>query len=107
MTIVKIKDKRRGVTYVYEQDKGVYDPVKKQTRSHRVLIGKIDPQTGEVVPTRGWGKNRKKGPEGGPSDWKSMLEEMRLRMDEMDREIAKLRIELAELRRETRSDKRK
>ncbi len=58
MSTVRRKDKRIGVTYVYEQEKGVWDPQKKQMRSKRTLIGKIDPETGEVVPTKGWGKNR-------------------------------------------------
>ena len=39
------------MTYVYGQEKGVWDPQKKQMRSKRTLIGKIDPETGEVVPT--------------------------------------------------------
>ena len=58
MSTVRRKDKRIGVTYVYEQEKGVWGPQKKQMRSKRTLIGKIDPETGEVVPTKGWGKNR-------------------------------------------------
>ena len=99
MTIVKIKDKRRGVTYVYEQDKGVYDPVKKQTRSHRVLIGKIDPQTGEIVPTKGWGRSRKKGTETGPVDWRAEADALRSRLEELERGMAEVRAELAELRR--------
>jgi len=51
MSIVKIRDKRIGVTYVYEQEKSVWDPVKQQSRSKRTLIGKLDEKTGEIVPT--------------------------------------------------------
>ena len=58
MSIVKITDKRIGVTYVYDQQKGVWDSEKQQMRSKRTLIGKVDPETGETVPTKGWGKNR-------------------------------------------------
>lgn len=43
-------DKRVGITYVYESE-SYYDPEKKQSRSKRKLIGKIDPETGEIVPT--------------------------------------------------------
>ena len=37
-------------TYVYSSEY-FWDPVKKQSRSKRRVIGKIDPETGEVVPT--------------------------------------------------------
>ena len=61
MSIVKLKDKRTGITYVYESE-SYWDKEKKQPRSHRKLIGKLDDQTGEIVPT---GKSgRKKGPAG-------------------------------------------
>lgn len=58
MSIVKLKDKRTGTTYVYESE-SYWDKEKKQPRSRRKLIGKIDEETGEIVPT---GKSgRKKG----------------------------------------------
>ncbi len=58
MSIVKLKDKRTGTTYVYESE-SYWDKEKKQPRSRRKLIGKLDEKTGEVVPT---GKSgRKKG----------------------------------------------
>ncbi len=58
MSIVKLKDKRTGTTYVYESE-SYWDKEKKQPRSHRKLIGKLDEETGEIVPT---GKSgRKKG----------------------------------------------
>lgn len=50
MAIIKQHDKRSGITYVYES-KSYWDPDKKQSRSQRKLIGKIDPETGETVPT--------------------------------------------------------
>ncbi len=56
MSIVKHTDKRSGVTYVYESE-SYWDKEKKQPRSKRTLIGKIDEETGEVIPT---GKSRKK-----------------------------------------------
>lgn len=43
-------DKRVGITYVYDSE-SYYDPEKKQSRSKRKLIGKIDPDTGEMIPT--------------------------------------------------------
>ena len=57
MSIVKHTDKRSGVTYVYESE-SYWDKEKKQPRSKRTLIGKIDEVTGEVIPTGKSGKKR-------------------------------------------------
>lgn len=55
MAIVRQHDKRSGITYVYEST-SYWDKEKQQSRSHRKLIGRLDPETGKVVPTKGWGK---------------------------------------------------
>ena len=57
MTHIKQYDKRTGITYVYESE-SYWDKDKQQARSKRRLIGKIDEQTGEIVPTDGRGKKR-------------------------------------------------
>ena len=57
-SIIKKFNKQTGVTYVYESE-SYWDKEKKQPRSRRKLIGKIDEETGEIVPTSGRG-NRKK-----------------------------------------------
>ncbi len=56
MAIIKQFDKRSGITYVYDSF-SFWDPEKGMTRAKRKLIGRFDPQTGEVVPTDG--RNRK------------------------------------------------
>lgn len=58
MSLVKLKDKRTGVTYVYESE-SYWDKEKKQPRNKRTLIGRIDDITGEIVPTNGRGRKRK------------------------------------------------
>lgn len=58
MSIVKCKDKRSGITYVYESE-SYWDKEKKQPRARRKLIGKLDDETGEIIPTSRSG--RKKG----------------------------------------------
>jgi hypothetical protein len=58
MSIVKLKDKRTGTTYVYDSE-SYWDKEKKQPRNKRILIGKIDEETGEMVPTDGRGRKRK------------------------------------------------
>lgn len=57
MSTVKQLDKRSGITYVYESI-SYWDKEKKQPRSKRTLIGRLDPKTGNVVPTDGRGKKR-------------------------------------------------
>lgn len=57
MALVKQLDKRSGITYVYESV-SYWDKEKKQGRSKRRLVGRLDLQTGEVVATDGRGKRR-------------------------------------------------
>ena len=52
MGIIRNKDKRSGITYVYES-KSYWDKEKNQSRSKRTLIGRLDEETGKVVPTDG------------------------------------------------------
>lgn len=52
MAILNRLDKRTGITYVYESS-SYWDKKKKQPRCKRTLIGKIDPETGEMIPTDG------------------------------------------------------
>ena len=56
LAIIKQHDKRSGITYVYESH-SYWDPEKKMTRARRKLIGRLNPETGEIVPTDG--RNRK------------------------------------------------
>ncbi len=50
MPIVKMRNKKTGITYVYESE-SYWDREKQQPRNRRKLIGKIDPATGAIVPT--------------------------------------------------------
>ena len=56
MAIVKIHNKKTGLTYAYEQ-KSYWVPELKQSRHKRKLIGRVDDATGEIIPTDG--RNRK------------------------------------------------
>ncbi|WP_353949135.1 IS1634 family transposase [Sporolactobacillus sp. Y61] len=58
MVIIKQKDKRSGLTYAYKSE-SYWDKEKKQPRSRRKLIGRVDEKTGKIVPTDGRGKRRK------------------------------------------------
>ena len=57
MATVKQLDKRSGITYIYESV-SYWDKEKKQPRSKRTLIGRLDPATGAIGPTDGRGKRR-------------------------------------------------
>jgi transposase len=56
-SIVYQQNKKTGVVYAYENHP-FWDSKKKQSRSTRKLLGKLDPSTGNIVPTRG--RNTKK-----------------------------------------------
>lgn len=52
MAIIHQFDKRSGITYAYESI-STWDKAKKQSRSKRHLLGRVDPQTGKIIPTDG------------------------------------------------------
>jgi transposase len=56
--IVYQTDKRSGITYAYKSISH-WDKDKKQSRSKRTLVGRVDKETGEIVPTDGRGRKKK------------------------------------------------
>ncbi|MCL2889549.1 MAG: IS1634 family transposase [Eggerthellaceae bacterium] len=52
MAVVHQKDNRTGITYAYEATY-VWNKEKQQSRAKRTLIGRVNPETGEVTPTDG------------------------------------------------------
>ena len=61
MAIIKQYHKDTDTTYVYESI-SYWDAEKGQSRSKRKCIGKIDPESGEMVPTGKRGKQKKEEP---------------------------------------------
>lgn len=61
MAIIKQYHKDTDTTYVYDSA-SYWDADKQQSRSKRKLLGKLDPQTGEVIPTGSRGRKRKETP---------------------------------------------
>ena len=92
MSIVKLKDKRTGTTYIYESE-SYWDKEKKQPRSRRKLIGKLDEETGEVIPTgksgRTKGSGRRQDENGSP---KPITEHIRV-IAEKEEQIRRLKAE--------------
>lgn len=95
MSIVKNKDKRTGITYVYESE-SYWDKEKKQPRAKRRLIGKLDEETGEIVPTDGRGRKRrdqKKMPDGNTTLVAGDFSDYEVRLKEKDSRIEQLMAE--------------
>jgi len=57
--IIHQTDKRSGITYAYKSV-SYWDKEKKQSRAKRTLIGRVDPVSGDIVPTDGRGRKDKK-----------------------------------------------
>jgi transposase len=64
--IVYQTDKRSGITYAYESV-SYWDKEKKQSRSKRTLIGRVDKTSGGIVPTDGRGRKNRAGTDSKPS----------------------------------------
>ena len=98
MALINQYDKRTGITYVYESE-SYWDKEKQQPRSKRKLIGKLDDETGEIVPTDGRGKKRteKKKP---VSDNTALCDELKVKLKEKDILINNLTADIKTLEKE-------
>ena len=109
MAIVKVHNKSRNVTYVYESI-SYWDKELKQPRSHRKLIGRIDPATGDIVPT---GKRAKADtaavdvtPPHSDTDYKELYEQALAAIAQKDALIDELRSRLEAVESDNRSCRR-
>lgn len=94
MAIIKQFDKRTGITYVYDS-KSFYDKEKKCSKAKRTLIGKIDPDTGEMIPTDGRNKGAKSKP-----DTVSPEIDKDMRIQELEDENRQLKLQISALKKE-------
>ena len=104
MAIVHVYNRARGVTYVYESQ-SYWDKELKQPRSNRKLIGKLDPDTGEIVPTGKKGRTKQdQDPEKksgySVTDSKTSADQTRRLLKEKDAEILSLKKQLSAAERE-------
>lgn len=97
MALIKCYDKRVGITYVYESE-SYYDKDKHQSRSRRKLVGKIDPETGETIPTGSKGRPAKTPPSERTDDidYRKLYEKTSTSLAQKDEKIARLEKELRE-----------
>ena len=97
-SIVYQTDKRSGITYAYES-KAYWDSEKKQSRSKRTLIGRVDPETGEIRKTDG--RCRKNSPYQTVqmTEQDEILNRLKgMKISELKQETLRLEIENRELR---------
>ena len=94
MAIIKQFDKRSGITYVYDS-KSYYDKEKKCSRAKRTLIGKLDPETGEIIPTDGRNKGTKSKPDSPAPEIDSDK-----RIQELEDENRQLKLQIKALKKE-------
>ncbi|OKY52501.1 transposase, partial [Megasphaera cerevisiae] len=57
MSIITQTDKRSGITYAYETTY-YWNKKKQQSRAKRTCVGKVDDNTGNIIPTRGRSKKK-------------------------------------------------
>ena len=97
MSIVYQKDKRSGITYAYES-KAYWDKEKKQSRAKRTLLGRVDPQTGEIVPTDGRNRKARKKVSDEEQDYKALYEKLQKKCESQEILIKALQEEIASLK---------
>jgi hypothetical protein len=96
MGIIYQTDKRAGITYAYE-NKAYWDKEKKQSRAKRTLIGRVNPDTGEIIPTDGRKKEFKKGKDK-HSDYEALYEKLQKKYMALESVNAALQKENKELK---------
>lgn len=99
MTIVRYTNKKTGTVTLYESTSH-YDPKTKQSRPIRKYLGRLDPETGELIPST---KRKKAGGNAAGSD--AADQKLRLALQEKTKEclekgrrIQELEAELSRLR---------
>lgn len=98
MSIVRYTNKKTGTVTLYESTSH-YDPETKQSRPIRKYLGKLDPETGELIPSKKR-KKKEEQPPSGSSDLKlrDALQEKTRDCMEKERRIRELEEELVKLR---------
>lgn len=98
MAIIHQHDKRSGITYAYESH-SYWDKEKKMSRAKRTLIGRVDPDTGEIIPTDGRCKKDKvKEEKSEELDYKELYERLQKKCSAQESLIAALQKEIGQLR---------
>jgi hypothetical protein len=111
MAIVKYKN-QSGIEYAYEQI-SVYDAERKQSRPVKKYLGRVDPETGEIIKTTGKRGRPPKDPEkkgkgagsAGENDYRALYDMKNREVESLKKELSKtaeerdrLSVQLSELK---------
>lgn len=96
MAIIHQYDKRSGITYAYESH-SQWDKEKKMSRAKRTLIGRVDPNTGEIIPTDGRCR-KSKVEEEKATDYKGLYEKLQKKCAAQESLITALKKEIQKLK---------
>lgn len=97
--IVYQKDKRYGTTYAYRVGSEI-DPETGRRKTTREYVGRVDPQTGDIVPkAKDGGRNRSALVVEDSDDGAGIIE-LRRKLEERSEEVARLKAAVARLRAE-------
>jgi len=98
MAVIHQYDKRSGITYAYESF-SYWDKEKKMTRAKRKLIGRVDKETGEIIPTDGRNRTDKpKEPLEKEPDYKTLYEKLLKKYASQETLMAALKEEIKKLK---------
>ena len=97
---IRLYRKDLGITYVYES-KSYWDKVEKKHKSKRKLIGKLDPVTGEIIPTRSCNREAKSSRDSAASASETGKEgSLKEELEKSQQQICDLRTENSRLQEE-------
>ena len=99
LRIQEVQNKKTGVQYAYESV-SYWDPGKKQPRSRRRYLGRVDPETGEIIAKKERNKKTAAQKNTLPASAETASSSI---LKEKEKEISALKKENAALRRENRS----
>jgi len=100
MGIIKQFDKRTGITYVYESH-SYWDKEKRMSRAKRTLIGRLDPDTNEIIPTDGRNRKAQAAQAAGKessTDYRELYEKLLLKCASQETLINSLQQEISRLK---------
>jgi hypothetical protein len=98
MAVIYQHDKRSDITYAYESF-SYWDKEKKMTRAKRKLIGRLNKETGEIVPTDGRNRDDKlKEPVDKEPDYKVLYEKLLKKYAAQEALVTSLKKELKKLK---------
>ena len=100
MAIVKYKGKN-NVYYAYEST-AQWDPIRKQSRPVRKYLGRVDPETGNIIVTGGkrGRRSERENREGSESSTDDQIVSSPEELISLQEEVSKLKAEVADLKAE-------